>query len=466
MLTLDDLRALAAGGESENVEFKLSTAEVERACRTVAGMANQSGGVVVFGVHPSGEVVGQEVSERTLEKLAEHLRRVSPGPIHSIGKVPVSGDLQLLVVKVDAGPLRPYRYNGRAYLRTGAVTGELTEEQAQHLLLDTQHQGRRWEEEPSELGVEHLDVDEIQRTVRDGVRLGRVRDPGTDDVSDLLRGLDLLTNDGRLKHAAAVLFGRSDALAPRYIQSQLKVARFLGLKTTAPMGDEHQWVGNIFDLYRRADRFLLDHLRIAAELPKDSWVRVDTPEIPPNAMREAVLNALAHRDYSMWSASITIAFLDDRVEIASPGLLHFGLTPEVLYGPHQSRPWNPTIARVLHQRGLIETWGTGFNRMVDEVRQAGLVMPLVSTLPPSNFLVTFTRPGFTPRAFKAGMTDEQSEVLDLLFARPGLRMGEIVESIGRPRRTVARDLAFLNERGRAQSVGQTSAARWSPIVDP
>lgn len=94
-------------------------------------------------------------------------------------------------------------------------------------------------------------------------------------------------------------------------------------------------------------------------------------------MREAVLNAFVHRDYSMWSASITIAYLDDRVEIASPGLLHFGLTPEVLYGPHRSRPWNPTIARVLHQRGLIETWGTGFNRMVDEVRDAGLVVPLV-----------------------------------------------------------------------------------------
>ena len=79
------------------------------------------------------------------------------------------------------------------------------------------------------------------------------------------------------------------------------------------MGDEHEWTGNLLSLYRRADRFLLDHLRISAVLPKDSWIRVDTPEIPPNAMREGVLNALAHRDYAMWYSSTTIGYFDDRV---------------------------------------------------------------------------------------------------------------------------------------------------------
>ena len=203
-------------------------------------------------------------------------------------------------------------------------------------------------------------------------------------------------------------------------------------------------------------------LRIAAVVPKGSWVRADTPEIPPNAMREAVLNALAHRDYSMGQATTSIAYLDDRVEVASPGLLHFGLTPAILYGPHRSRPWNPTIARVMHQRGLIETWGTGFNRMVDEVRAAGLVVPLVADLPPSQFLVTFTRPGHAPHAFKQGLDPAQASLLDALYAAGSLSVTEAETRLGRPRRSIQRDFRHLADRGLVELAGSTTRARWMP----
>ena len=465
MTTLEEIRSLAAKGESENVEFKATTAELDRAARTIAGMANQAGGSMFVGVKADGTLVGQEVTERTLEKVAGQINRVAPSPICSVTTVPVDERFSVIVIRVEAGPLRPYRWNNKEYLRTGAATLELSEEQARQILLDSEHQGQRWEDLPSDLSIDDLDAGEIRTTVETAIRLGRVKDPGAAEVLPLLRGLGLLDSKDGLTNAATVLFATEEALLRHHIaQCQLKVARFLGTQNIAPMGDEHQWTGNLFALYRRADRFLLDHLRISAVVPKDSWIRVDTPEIPPTAMREAVLNALAHRDYSMWSGSTSVGFFDDRVEIASPGLLHFGLTPNLLYAAHQSMPWNPRIARVLHQRGMIETWGMGFNKMVDEVREAGLVVPLVSEVP-NHLVVTFTRPGWAPIAYKRGMSKEQGELLDALFAHNGLSIADAERMSGRPRRSVQRDLRELADRGLVELVGKTRSARWVPVRD-
>ena len=464
MLTLDDIRALAIAGEGETVEFKKSTGEADRGAQTVAAMANRSGGVVVFGVEPTGGVTGQEVNERTLEKVADQLSRIQPTPVVSVSVAEIDSERAVVVVRVESGPLRPYRWGGRVFVRVGATTKELGEEQAQQMLVEAKHRGHRWEDEPSDLSIDDLDADEIGLTVREAIRRGRLAEPERDGVADLLRGLGLLTHAGEVTNAAAVLYARSAALEPRLIQCQLKVARFRGIDNTAPMSDEHQWVENIFSLWRRGERFMTDHLHISAVLPKDSWIRVDTPEVPPNALREALSNALAHRDYSHWSAAVTIAYFDDRIEITSPGPLRFGITPAWLYGDHHSEPWNPAIARTLYRRGTIETWGTGFNKMVREVREAGLVSPIVTELH-NAVRVTFTRPGFAPAVFKASVTAEQADLLEVLFRSGALSTTELVEAVNRPRRSVQRDLQVLAEAGRIESVGQANRARWEPVRD-
>lgn len=461
---LDDIHALVSGGEGERVEFKKSTGEADRGAQTVAAMANRSGGVLVFGVDPSGQIVGQDVNERTLEKVADQLARVQPTPVTSVSAIPVGEGRSLVVVEVESGPLRPYRWNGRTFVRVGATTKEVGEEQAQQMLVEAKHRGKRWEDEPSELSVDDLDADEIQTTVQEAIRRGRLTEPEREGTVDLLRGLGLLTHAGEVTNAAAVLYGRSGALEPRLIQCQLKVARFSGTDNTARMSDEHQWVENVFSLWRRGERFMTDHLRVSAELPKDSWIRVDTPEVPPNALREALSNALAHRDYGHWSAAVTIGYFDDRIEITSPGPLRFGITPKWLYGEHHSEPWNPAIARTLYRRGTIEAWGTGFNKMVREVREAGLVAPIVTELH-NAVRLTFTRPGFVPLVFKEGLSAEQVLLLDLLFTAGALSTSDIVVSVERPRRSVQRDLQLLAEQGRVELVGLTSRSRWEPVKD-
>ena len=103
--------------------------------------------------------------------------------------------------------------------------------------------------------------------------------------------------------------------------------------------------------------------------------RIYTPALPTDAVREALANAFMHRDYTTAAGSVAVALYDDRLEIISPGELHFGLTPEMLYQPHESKPWNPWIAKVFYRSGLIETWGRGTLKIASLMQEAGLPVP-------------------------------------------------------------------------------------------
>ena len=139
--------------------------------------------------------------------------------------------------------------------------------------------------------------------------------------------------------------------------------------------DNRQFNGNALTLLTNAERFLRETLPIAGRFEQDRFERIDEPLYPPLAAREALANALCHRDYSIGGGSVGIAIYDDRLEVTSSGSLHFGLTPEKLFAPHESRPWNPLIARTFYRRGIIEEWGSGTLKMATLTGAAGLPMP-------------------------------------------------------------------------------------------
>jgi ATP-dependent DNA helicase RecG len=448
---------LAAAGESETVEFKKSTAEHERAARTVCGMANQRGGVVLFGIEPSGRVVGQQVSERTLERLAQSFDDIRPHPSYTVRHLDVGAAREVLAITVDRGADRPYRHRGVAYIRVGAVTQPLSEERAQQITIETRHGSKRWETEASAVGLDALDDTEIVRTVRDGISLGRIPPDSSTDPGDALQRFDLVA-DGGLTNAAVALFGGRDAVGAAYSQCQIRLGRFLGVDRMAPMSDDQLIRGGLCMLLRHATQFLADHLHLRAELPAGATVRVDTPEIPPEALREAIANALAHRDYTI-SGGVTVAVFDDRVEISSPGPLAWGITVERLLTLRESRPWNPTIADVMFRRGLIEAWGVGIGRMFQLATDHGLYPPEIDSEPLATRIV-FTRPGFVPQRVLATLTADQATVLRAVASTDETTISTLVERIGRPRRTVQRTLETLADSGRVELVHAGRYARW------
>lgn len=370
-MNLATLAELVGQGESERLELKASTGQLREAMRTLSAMCNGHGGHILFGVRDDGAIIGQIVSARTREDIANELRRIVPSVDVDIEQVPLDNGQQVIVLSVPGGDgRRPYAYDGRCYRRIGPTTSVMSEYHHEQMIAERMHGTLRWESAlaPDWITLDDLDLEELQRTVERALELQRLTFVPSRRPEDLLRGLNLLIGD-RLTHAAVALYGNSHTLSAFYPQLEVRLARFRGTSKLAPFADNRAYWGHAFEQQRRAEMFLADHVPIAGYVHPDRAVREDRPLYAYRATREAIANAICHRDYTMAGGAITVAMYDDHLDIGSPGGLRFGLTPEKLLGPHESRPWNPTIANVFYLNGIIERWGTGTNNIIDWCRE-------------------------------------------------------------------------------------------------
>jgi ATP-dependent DNA helicase RecG len=464
-MTPKQIAIWAASGESETSEFKRTTGERREATRTLCAMLNHRGGRVLFGVNPDGRVIGQQVSDRTIEEVAQELREIDPPAFPSIDRVAVDNGREVLVVTVSTGQNRPYSYHGRSYRRVGNTSPVMSRDEYNRVLLERLHGEHRWENEPAAgWTVADLDVAEIVRTVEEAIRRGRAEDPGTSDPAELLRGLGLL-RERRVLRAAAVLFGRAERVEMDYPQCLLRVAKFRGTDRTEFL-DNRQFHGNAFDLLLRAERFLRDSLPVAGRVTPGLFERVDDPLYPPVALREALANAFCHRDYAIGGGSVAVAIYDDCLEVTSSGTLHFGLTAEALFAPHESLPWNPLVARVFFRRGVIEAWGRGTIKMAELTRLAGLPSPEIEDV--GGCVTVRFRPSryLPPQRVGRNVTERQQAILALLdTAGAGLALREIHARLERrvTARQVREDLAILRTLGLAGPEGHGRGARWKRL---
>jgi ATP-dependent DNA helicase RecG len=273
--------------------------------------------------------------------------------------------------------------------------------------------------------------------------------------------LGLLGDEGRPLNACLVLFGRRPALQREYLQCMFRMARFRGTEKHEAL-DNRQIVANAFELFRLGQEFLLDHLPVAGRVVPELFERVDTPLYPLEALREALANALCHRDYSTGAGSVDIAMYDDRLEIVSDGGLHFGLTVDDLYLPHESKPWNPIIAEVFHKRGIIDRWGTGTLKIVRLMEEAGLTRPQFEQRAGS-LVVRFLPTGYlAPTRVDHDLSALQRELLEVLAGSGPASLSEIRVAlpVTAADRTVQENLGLLRTLGLVASTGRGRGARW------
>ncbi|MFH2205064.1 MAG: ATP-binding protein [Elusimicrobiota bacterium] len=461
-LTSEQIQAWAAHGESEIKEFKSTTGRRTDAARTICAMLNHRGGRVLFGVTPAQEVRGQDVSDKTLEDVATEFNCIEPAVFPTIDRVAVGGGKEVVVAAVERGFQYPYSFHGKAYRRSGAANFELSRDEYNRLLLERLHNTERWENQPApEWAVEDLNKAEIVRTLEEAIRRGRSEDPGTRDPKEILRGLTLI-KDGQILRAAVALFADSERLLPDYPQCLLRLARFEGTDKTEFI-DNRQYHGNAFDLLLRAERFMRDHLPVAGRIVPNLFEREDDPLYPPSALREALANAICHRDYSISGGSIGVAIYDDRLEITSPGELHFGLIVDDLFKRHESRPWNPIIANVFYKRGIIETWGRGTQKIAELAQRAGLPRPEIEQS--AGTLIIRFKPSryHPPKRIGQDLTARQRKILGALGSGGTLSLRELGTLIGKSsdKRTLRRELSLLKNFGLVETWGHGRGARWA-----
>ncbi len=179
-MMLAQIRSLVDSGESETLEFKTTTRTRRQAVATVCAMLNQRGGQVLFGVTPDGEAVGQDVSERRIEEVSAEIQRIDPPAFPEIERVRVSGDRQVIAVRVGPGSSPPYQYRGISYRRVGNATRSMSADEYNRMLFERMHTERRRQNQPATgWTVDDLDIAEISNTIAEAVRIGRFNEPGS-----------------------------------------------------------------------------------------------------------------------------------------------------------------------------------------------------------------------------------------------------------------------------------------------
>jgi ATP-dependent DNA helicase RecG len=461
-MILADIQRIAVQGESETVEFKSSTSQLPRAGKALCGFLNCCGGMLFFGIDPDGGVTGQIVSDRTLQDVAALLRGFEPQPTITTQRVLLPGSSrEILVLEAQTrADLVPFVFEGRAYERIGTTVSVMPQTRYQELLLNRSHSKNRWENQPADgYRLGDLDEEEILRTARLGIASGRMPELSGTDPAEILDRLGFRV-EGRLLNAAVVAFGRR--FLPAFPQCQLRMARFKGTDK-AEFLDQSQLLGHGFQLLEEALLFLRRHLPVAGRVQPGIFERIDEPLFPLEALREALVNAFCHRDYSYPGGSVSLALFDDCLEIWSEGSLPFGITIEDLKCDHLSRPRNPLIAEAFFRRGLFERWGRGTQKIIELCTRAGHPTP--------EFLeqnaavgVRFLPVGYiAPLRVSHDLTPRQREILLLLAGKETTPLRTIRAGLENPpaHRTLQDDLAHLRRLGLIDSGGHgRGAAYW------
>lgn len=458
----DELSQLAIRGESETLEFKSSTAELDAGMQTACGMLNTgSPGFLLFGVTDAGEVRGQDIGDQTMERVANAIRRIEPMADLSISTTELENGKSAIAVRLPSS-VRTHTFDGIPYQRLGKSTSRMPTVLFQQRLLEEAHHADSWENRPA-IGytIDDLDHKQILVTVEESIRRQRLTDPNTRDIKALLLGFGLF-RDGVPLNAAMVLFGKENRLLIDYPQCMLRVARFRGT-TKREFRDNRQFVGNAFELFMRAQQFWIDYLPIAGRVVPDQLARIDEPLYPTAALREAIANAICHRDYASRGGAIDLAIYDDRLEITSAGPLRFGLEVEDLLVPHESKRWNPLIASVFYRQGIIESWGSGTLQMIELNQSAGIPAPeFIATR--HSVTVRFRPAAYiAPSRVETNLSQLQQDILNTLAQSGPVPLRNLVELVPGeiPLRTVQNNLQLLRSIGLVDFYGNARAARWS-----
>lgn len=447
IMTLDQLI-----NEIETRELEFKEKPNPALFKTLSAFSNTNGGVVFIGVSDKKEITGYRCSNADLKELSDTI--VNKLAIHPV--IEPVGCEGKTVLRIDVKKSKsPVAYEGRYYTRVGNTTRLMDIEELKEFLIS----GIEWDSLPSQSGLADIDEETVRLFVRQAKSAGRL--PGADEhepVAAILTRLGLITGD-QLTNAAFLLFGKKQ---DKYLSDAvLRIGRFKDGATI--IGD--RWIaGNLFHQLSEGEEALRNFVNVRYEISGETPERKEHWDYPLPALREALMNALVHRDYFKKNEQIMIKIYDTAIWFHNPGGLPKGISIEQLKAKPQSIPRNPLIARIFYLAGYIERYGSGIQRILTSFADAELPEPEFKT-DAWGLTLTMQKDIFTEEYLaQTGLNERQR--LALSYVR---EHGEITNSALRQiasvsRRTAAYDLSHLVKTGVLKVQGTRKAARY--ILNP
>jgi ATP-dependent DNA helicase RecG len=450
-MTKQELNLILQEGEGYRTEFKENTSNLDK---ELTAFANASGGRIFLGITDSGEIKGINVTNKLKSQIQDIAQNCDP-PVHIILK----SLNNILIIEVREGKDKPYKCTGGFYNRIGPNSQKLKRDE---ILAFVKSEGKIKFDEL--VNKDFTDKDFYEEKLDQFLQMAGISK--VIDTPSILKNLFVAEiQEGRLYYYnTAVLFFAKD-LNNHFFHTVVTCAIYKG-KDKATVLDRKDFNKDLIYNIDETMLYLKQHLKVRYEFD-GSPTRKEIPEIPFEALREAVINAVIHRDYFIKGANVMVEIFDDRVEISSPGGLPKGL--DIKDFGKKSVLRNPNIANLIQRIEYIEKMGTGITRIQNLMKQAGLT-PVEYEF--TGFVTAkYNRPikdsGKIAQENTQEVTQENTQevILKLLNENPKLTRMKIAELSGLTPDSVKYHLDKLKSKSRIRHIGATKKGYWEVIED-
>jgi ATP-dependent DNA helicase RecG len=471
------------GKESEKLEFKKSTAELKEAVISISAMLNKHGsGELYFGVQNNGTPIGQMVGENTLRDISQAIaNHLEPQIYPQISEVFIV-DKPCIHVEFTGDDI-PYFAYGRVCVRVADEDKQMTPAELKDYIQRINVDKNPWDSDASENTPADINEVVLKDYLERANQAERISFPYISN-EDMLTRLNLL-KDGKLKNAATAFFLGIPLL-------EVQMATFA---TTERLNfnDIKRDAGSIPQMAEIAERYIRNTIRWRVVLD-GSLKRKEIPEIPMDAIREAIINSFCHRDYQSSQNNI-VAIFSNRIEIYNPGTFPKGLTPQdFIAGAEYSVKRNPLLAQLMYYVKDIESFGTGLKKIA-EVCDAAEVKVEFQTRK-MGFAVVFYRPDVSSfydvsdvvndvvndasdvennvendvvndasDVVNGKVSEIQIKMLQIMLSKPRITAKQLSEAVGINTRNVQVHIQALKAKGLVERIGPAKGGYWSVKIN-
>jgi ATP-dependent DNA helicase RecG len=430
--------------ETQNIEYKSSWRD--EYLKWICGFANANGGSIFIGKDDAGNVIGIYDSKKLMEEI--------PNKVKDTLGILVDVNLhksklgEFLEIVVESYPY-PVNYKGQYHVRSGSTKQELKGAALDKFLL--QKKGKRWDGVPvPKVSVKDLKQETFEFFRKRALKSQRINEDSlTDSNEHLIENLQLKEGE-YLKRAAILLFHSNPE---KFVTgAYIKIGYF---RSDDDLKFQDEIHGNLFEQIEKSMDLLFTKY-IKAEISYEGINRLEKFEYPKDAVREALLNAIAHKDYT-GGVPIQISVYSDKIIFWNEGQLPENWTVKTLLEKHASRPYNPDIANALFRSGYIESWGRGTIKIIKECKEAGIPEPVFS-YDSSEISVEFRKDIYNEKYLQSLDLNER-QVKSVLYVK---EKGKITNSDYQTlndvsRETATRDLKELIDKQLIKASGQKGA---------
>jgi len=449
----NEIIKLIEKGESENTEFKENFDK--ETIETATAFANTKGGIILIGFADKGKIKGVQIGQETIKDWANQISQsTEPRIIPEIEQNNIEGK-SVVIIRIKEFPIKPVSVKGKCFRRVGNSNHIMTPQEIAEMHLHST--GTSWDAFPAvDKTLENIDIKKVENYIKEANATGRKKIE--ESTAEVLEKLGLV-KDGNATWAAILAFGKEPQKP--LLQSAVHCGRFKLDKTQ--IIDDLMIETDLINQVDESMKFITRHIIVRYEFegkPK----RKEVWEYPLEALREAVINAIVHRDYTA-SSNVQVEIYDDRIEIWNPGRLLPGITIEDLYKKeHKSLIRNKLIAQIFYDIGYIEKYGSGTIKIIELCKQNGIPLPDFREIN-GGLSIIFRKDIFTEEYLRnLGLNKRQIKAVMYAKEKGKITNKEYQELSVCSRNTATNDLRELIQKGVIRESGKKGAGAFYVIA--